>query len=252
MSGAVTRRRCATLAGTHSPSGTRSPNRSSPAKTGAGATSTTFTSKVVPEHAWFGGKRGACRAQPDHHGSGPAERIDRLHRDRPSPGGRKPAGQSGHVPAHQLRPGRCRARVILGVWRRAASRRARGRRVTATLTVERYAVPVFEREGPVPFHAGARLTRMDVQPTGVDDAVEVFGDTAVPWLAETGGCRCILYLVDRHSGRTISESIWKDTKALAGSRSAAAATRVEAVASAGVVVRAVEEYTVAFSSARKT
>jgi hypothetical protein len=134
----------------------------------------------------------------------------------------------------------------------APSRDEAVRRVTGTLTVERYAVPVFEREGPVPFHAGARLTRMDVEPTGIDDAVEVFGDTAVPWLAETDGCRCILYLVDRHSGHTISESIWRDTKALADSRSAAAATRVEAVASAAVIVRAVEEYTVAFSTARKT
>jgi quinol monooxygenase YgiN len=133
----------------------------------------------------------------------------------------------------------------------APSRDEAVRRVTGTLTVERYAVPVFEREGPVPFHAGARLIRMDVEPTGVDDAVEVFGDTAVPWLAETADCRRILYLVDPHSGRTISESIWKDTDALADSRSAAAATRVEAVTSAGAVVRSVEEYTVAFSSARK-
>jgi quinol monooxygenase YgiN len=125
------------------------------------------------------------------------------------------------------------------------------RRVTGTLTVERYAVPVFEREGPVRADAGVRLTRMDVEPLGVDDAVEVFGDTAVPWLAETEGCRCILYLVDRQSGRTISESIWKDAKAMAHSRSAAAAARAEAVASAGCVVRAIEEYNVAFSSARK-
>jgi len=134
----------------------------------------------------------------------------------------------------------------------APSRDGAVRRVTGTLTVERYAVPVFEREGPVPADACVRLTRMDVEPTGVDDAIEVFGDTAVPWLAETAGCRCILYLVDRHSGCTISESIWKDTEAMARSRSAAAAARVEAVVSAGCVVRAVEEYTVAFSSARKS
>ena len=125
------------------------------------------------------------------------------------------------------------------------------RRVTGTLTVERYAVPVFEREGPVRADAGVRLTRMDVEPSGVDDAVEVFGDTAVPWLAETEDCRCILYLVDRQSGRMISESIWKDAKAMADSRSAAAAVRAEAVGLAGCVVRAVEEYNVAFSSARK-
>ena len=133
----------------------------------------------------------------------------------------------------------------------APSRDEAVRRADGTLTVERYAVPVFEREGPVRADAGVRLTRMDVEPTAVDDAVEVFGDTAVPWLAESEGCRCLLYLVDPQSGHTISETIWKDTEAMAGSRSAAAAARAEAVASAGCVVRGVEEYTVAFSSARK-
>jgi quinol monooxygenase YgiN len=134
----------------------------------------------------------------------------------------------------------------------APSRDEAVRRAGGTMTVERYAVPVFEREGPVRADAGVRLTRMDVEPTAVDDAVEVFGDTAVPWLAETEGCRRLMYLVDAQSGHTISETIWKDADAMAGSRSAAAAARAEAVASAGCVVRGVEEYTVAFSSARKS
>lgn len=77
-----------------------------------------------------------------------------------------------------------------------------------SLHIERYAVPVFEPEGPVPADAFVRLARMDVEPT--------------------------------------------DTEAMARSRSAAAAARVEAVVSAGCVVRAVEEYTVAFTSARKS
>jgi quinol monooxygenase YgiN/heme-degrading monooxygenase HmoA len=125
------------------------------------------------------------------------------------------------------------------------------RRGGGTLTVEHYAVPVFEQEGPVPADSGVRLTRMDVPPSGVDDAVEVFGDTAVPMLAETGGCRSIMYLVDYRSGRTISQSVWKDTEAMAASRSAAAAARVGVAEAAGGVVRTVEEYALTFSSARK-
>jgi hypothetical protein len=35
--------------------------------------------------------------------------------------------------------------------------------------------------------AALRLTRMDIQPSGVADAVEAYGDTAVPGLAETEG-----------------------------------------------------------------
>lgn len=110
---------------------------------------------------------------------------------------------------------------------------------------------MFEREGPLPAGAGARLTRMDVAPSKVEDAVEIFGDTAVPWLAEDEGSLRVLFLVDRDSGRAISETVWRDAQALARSRSAAAAIRVEAAASAGCVIRAVGEYTMAFSSARK-
>jgi hypothetical protein len=49
----------------------------------------------------------------------------------------------------------------------------------------------------------------------------------------------------------ISESIWRNPQALAASRSAAATVRVEMVASTGCVIRAVDEYGLVFSSARK-
>lgn len=133
----------------------------------------------------------------------------------------------------------------------ADSRSEAARRTAGTVTVELYSVPVFEQDGPAVPGMGMRLTRMDVAPPGVDDAVEVFGDTAVPWLAEMPGCVGALYLVDRSSGRSISETIWKDAGALAGSRSAAAAERVQEAESAGCVIRAVGEYTLVFSSARK-
>ena len=35
--------------------------------------------------------------------------------------------------------------------------------------------------------AGLRLTRMEFEPSRVEDAVEAYGDTAVPWLADTAG-----------------------------------------------------------------
>jgi hypothetical protein len=63
---------------------------------------------------------------------------------------------------------------------------------------------------------------MDIQPSGVADAVEAYGDTAVPELAETEGFRGVL-LVDRDTGHLISETIWRNPQALAASRSVAAA-----------------------------
>jgi hypothetical protein len=130
-------------------------------------------------------------------------------------------------------------------------RREAVRRAAGTVSVERYSVPVFEREAtPVP-GSGLRVTRMDVEPSKVEDAVEAYGDTVVPWLADTAGFCSALLLVDRNTGHSISETIWQDPPALAASRSVSAAVRVEAVASTGCVIRAVEEYGLIFSSARK-
>ena len=55
------------------------------------------------------------------------------------------------------------------------------RRVERPVKAEDYQVAVFEREGP-PGEA-VRLTRMEVKPAGVADVIDVYGDTAVPWLA---------------------------------------------------------------------
>lgn len=125
------------------------------------------------------------------------------------------------------------------------------RRARGTVTAERYRIPVFEREAPLRGGEGVRLTRMYVQPSAVDDAIEVFGDTVVPLLAETAGFHSALLFADPASGHLISETVWRDPQALAASRNAAAVARAEAVAATQCVIRAVEEYIQVFSSARK-
>jgi hypothetical protein len=133
----------------------------------------------------------------------------------------------------------------------ADSRSETARRAAGTVTVEHYSVPVFERDRPVLPGARVRLTRMDVAPSSVEDAVEVFGDTEDPWLEEQAGCSGVLYLVDRSAGRAIGETVWRDAAALASSRSAAAAERARAAETAGCVIRSVHEYTLVASSAHK-
>jgi heme-degrading monooxygenase HmoA len=131
------------------------------------------------------------------------------------------------------------------------NRRETIKRVAGTVSVERYEVPIFELGGPMHPGAGLRLTRMDVEPSQVDDAVEGYGDTAVPWLAESQGFCSALLLMDRPTGHAISETVWYDRDALVGSRSLAASVRVDTVAATGWVVRAVEEYDLVSTSARK-
>jgi hypothetical protein len=133
----------------------------------------------------------------------------------------------------------------------STNRREAVKRAAGTVSVERYQVPIFELEGPAPSGAGLRLTRMDVEPSQVEDAVEGYGDTAVPWLAESSGfCRALL-LVDPDTGHAISETLWRDEQTLAQTRSLAAAVRVDTVSATGCTIRAVEEYRLVSTSARK-
>jgi hypothetical protein len=132
----------------------------------------------------------------------------------------------------------------------SASRQAAVRRAVGTVSVERYRVPVCEREIPLRTGAGLRLTRMDIDPANAEEAAEVYGATAVPSLTETDGFCAALLFLDRRTGHSIGETIWLNPQRLAASRSAAAAVRVETVALTGCVIRAVEEYGLVFSSAR--
>ncbi len=133
----------------------------------------------------------------------------------------------------------------------APDRAAAVRRATGTVSVERYAVPVFERDAPLRSGEGVRLTRMNVAPSAVEDTVEVFGDVAVPRLAETEGFCSALLFIDRSTGHSVTETLWRDSKALAASRSTAAAVRVDTVLATNGVICALEEYQLVFSSARK-
>jgi len=111
----------------------------------------------------------------------------------------------------------------------APSRREAAQRARAKVTIERYQVPVFEQEAFSDAGVGVRLTRMDVQPSAamdvplsaVEDAIATFGDTAVPWLAETDGFCSALLFVDWASGHSIAQTVWRDPQALAATRNAA-------------------------------
>ncbi|MGI8333942.1 hypothetical protein ACRYCC_28665 [Actinomadura scrupuli] len=123
-------------------------------------------------------------------------------------------------------------------------------RGTATVAVERPGLASMLRLIRPPAGAGVQLTRLDTPVQDVDDMIAAYEDTTVPWLTETSGfCAQRLY-VDRGTGRSVSETLWRDAHALAVSRSAAAAVRVDMVAATGSTVRALEEYSLVFSSVR--
>jgi len=134
----------------------------------------------------------------------------------------------------------------------AASLRAElARRARASVTDEQYRILVFERDAPLRGGEAVRLTRMQAKPSAVEDVTEVFGDSAVPWLAETPGFRAALLLADPGSGHLISQTVWQGTQARAASPSTAAVIQADLLNASDCVIRAVEDYSLVFSSARK-
>jgi hypothetical protein len=123
-------------------------------------------------------------------------------------------------------------------------------RAEAPVTAGWYQISVFEYERPVLPHQAARLTQLQVTPSAVPDVAEVFGDTAVPWLAETPGFRGALLFADPASGRVVSQTVWRDQHARDASPSTAAVLRGDLLDSAHCVIGGVEDYAVVFSSAR--
>jgi hypothetical protein len=118
-----------------------------------------------------------------------------------------------------------------------------------TVSIERFVVANFTRVTRPQPGAGVRLTRTDTDPSRSDEVIAGYEDTAVPWLTETPGFVASLLFIDRSTGRSIDETQWEDSVALAASRSAAAAIRADAVAATGGSIRALEEYSLVFTTA---
>ena len=133
----------------------------------------------------------------------------------------------------------------------ALTRGELARRAGGPVTSEQYQLAIFEREDLLQGGEEVRLTRIEVKPSSVADVIEVFGDSAVPSLAETAGFRSALLFADPDSGHLISESAWRDPQARAASPSVAAVIRSDLLEAAHCLIRAVDDYSLVFSSARK-
>jgi hypothetical protein len=131
----------------------------------------------------------------------------------------------------------------------AAPREEAARLCGGTVSVERFVVASVTRVSHPQPGAGVRLTRMDTDTSRIDEVVAGYEDTAVPWLIETPGFVASRLVIDRSTGQSIDETYWEDSASLAASRSAAAAIRADAVAATGGSIRALEEYSLVFSTA---
>ena len=124
-------------------------------------------------------------------------------------------------------------------------------RARASVTTDQYRILVFERGAPPHGGEAVRLTRMQAKPSAVEEVAEALADSAIPWLAETPGFRAALLLADPDSGHVISQTVWRDPQARAASPSTAAVIQADVLNASDCVIRAVEDYSLVFSSARK-
>jgi hypothetical protein len=126
-----------------------------------------------------------------------------------------------------------------------------GRRVGRPVAAEEFEVPVFERKAPLRSGEAVRLTRVEVKPLGVPDVIDVYGDTAVPQLAETPGFRAALLFAASATGRLTSQTVWRHPAARTAGPSVASVLQREVLPEEDCEIRGVEDYSLVFSSARK-
>lgn len=124
-------------------------------------------------------------------------------------------------------------------------------RCAGTSSAERFELSSFTQAARPRAGSGVRFARSDLETSDIDDAIANYEDTAIPWLVSTDGfCRAVM-LVNRRTRHAVNETVWLDENALVDSRSAEAGIRAEAAAATAAAVRALEEYELAFSSARR-
>jgi hypothetical protein len=125
------------------------------------------------------------------------------------------------------------------------------KRAGGPVTAEDYEIAVFLQEAQPRSGQAVRLTRIQVKPSQALDVIEVVGDIAVPTLAGTPGFCGALLFADPASGRLISQTVWQDPPARTAAPSVAAIIRTEVPDEAASEIRAVEDYSLVFSSVRE-
>ena len=93
----------------------------------------------------------------------------------------------------------------------------------------------------------ARVSNYQGSPNQVDEALSTVREQILPRAAELDGYKGAYFLVDRHSGRSISITLWESEEAMRASEEAANQLRSESAQASGGEVVSVERYEVAIS-----
>lgn len=90
----------------------------------------------------------------------------------------------------------------------------------------------------------ARVTRFEVSPARIDEAIKNATERTIPQLKKLPGFKGFYELVDRSSGQGFTVTLWESQSALKASEDAAAQLRSAAPERSGAKITGVERFEV--------
>ena len=93
----------------------------------------------------------------------------------------------------------------------------------------------------------ARVSTYQESPDRLDDAIRISKEQVLPRAQQIDGFKGAYYLVERHSGKSVSITLWESEEAMRASEEAANQLRSESTQASGGEVVGVERYEVAIS-----
>ena len=88
----------------------------------------------------------------------------------------------------------------------------------------------------------ARISRVQGDPSKIDDAVAVINDKIIPTLKGLKGFTAVNFMADRSTGKFVAVAFWQDEAALEASAEAIGTMRDEVANVLGGKVEGVESY----------
>jgi quinol monooxygenase YgiN len=91
----------------------------------------------------------------------------------------------------------------------------------------------------------ARVTTLEASPDKIDDATRHVRDQVLPQLQQQDGCKGLIALGDRQSGKMLGIALWESEEALRATEETAARIRGGTLEATGAAVAGAENYEVA-------
>ena len=98
----------------------------------------------------------------------------------------------------------------------------------------------------------ARVSTYQGPPELIDEGIRIGKEQILPQARQLDGFKGVYFLVERHSGKHLTITLWESEEAMRASEQAANRLRSEDAEAAGAMVKSVERYEVVLSSEQQS